>query len=153
MIGIRILRICDQVFAQCLICEDIDAHRRKIALGMCRLLFKFNNHIVLIGIHNTETCCFLKGYFTYSDGCVRIHLLVVCQHLVVIHLVDVVAGQNQHVFRIDVIQEIDVCGNRICCSAIDFKICVVAFPWCQYVNSAVIGIKTPVMISCDIGVQ
>ena len=95
---IRILHICKKDLAKQFPVKDIDTHRCKIALRVFRFFFEFNDTSVTVCVHDTETACFLHRYFDNSDGSVCIHFLVVIQHLVIIHLVDMVAGENQKIF-------------------------------------------------------
>ena len=59
MIAVRILRIRNQILPQCLVREDIDAHRGKVALRMSRLLFELDDHVILVAVHDAEAACFL----------------------------------------------------------------------------------------------
>ena len=78
---------------------------------------------------------------------------MVVQHLVVIHLVDMVTRQNKDIFRIHRIQEIQVRRNRICGTAVYLKVLRILLTRRQNIDTAIIGIKSPVMISCNIRIQ
>ena len=78
--------------------EQLGMYSAKFELRVFRFFFEFNDTSVTVCVHDTETACFLHRYFDNSDGSVCIHFLVVIQHLVIIHLVDMVAGENQKIF-------------------------------------------------------
>ena len=80
--------------------EDVDAHGRIRALGLFRLLFKFIDGTVLAGIHDAEAGGLLQRNLAHGNGAVGIALLMEAKHGGVVHLIDVVAGQNQHVIGV-----------------------------------------------------
>ena len=46
---------------------------------------------------------------------------MIIEHLIVVHLVNVVAGENKKIFRIILVDEVDVLGDRISSSAVDIE--------------------------------
>ena len=72
---------------------------------MLGLLLEFIDGVVLVGVHNAEAGSLLHGNGADGDGAVGLHFLMVAQHLGVVHLVDVVAGENQHIVGI-------IAGNK-----------------------------------------
>ena len=94
MVGIRILHICKKNLAKKLPVENINTHRSKVALRMLWLFFEFNDAAVAICVHDTETACFFHRYFNDCDRCIGIHFLMVIQHFVVIHFINMVTGKN-----------------------------------------------------------
>ena len=121
MIRLRILHVTDQQLAQILPVENIDSHGSKIALRVLRLLFKLYDIACLIRIHDPEAARFLDRHRTDRDRRVRSLINVRLQHLVIVHLIDVVAGQDQKIFRIILVNKINILGNRISSAAVDIQ--------------------------------
>ena len=65
------------------------------------------------------------------------------KHLVVIHLIDVIPGQDQKILRVILIDEINVLGNRIRGSAVHIQSGIRFFPRCQNKDARISGIKSP----------
>ena len=143
MCGIGISHILDQDLTQFLPVKDINTHGSKSAAGMCGLFFEIDDLVVLVSDHDTETGCFLQGDRHNCDGSCCALCLVEVEHLVVVHLVDVVTGKNQKIFRIISINEINVLGNSIRCSTVDIEACVSLLTGCKNENTTVLGVKSP----------
>src|SRR5271170_150995 len=83
--------------------EKIDAHggvhfvrMNARALGFGGLFFEADDAPVFIGFDDAETAgSFLRRNFESGDGNVRTGFDVLLEHLLIIHLVDVVAGKNE----------------------------------------------------------
>ena len=78
--------------------------------------------------------------------------LVVVQHLVVVHLVNVVAGEDEDIFRVVHVDEVDVLIDGVGCSAVPFS----AFPFLirrQYKYTAIGYIKVPWCSASNICIQ
>ena len=120
---------------------------------MCGLLFEVDDLVVLIGDHDAETGCFFHGDGHDCDGSGSACLLVAVEHLVVVHLVDVVTGEDKQIFRIIRIDEIDVLCDCVSGAAIDIQSCVCFLTGSQNEYAAVFGIKAPEASLCDIAVQ
>ena len=58
---------------------------------MLGLLLEVNDVSVVIGYHDAETGSFLHGNVQNGDGSSSVLFLVIAEHLVIVHLVDVVA--------------------------------------------------------------
>ena len=65
------------------------------------------------------------------------------QHLFIVHLVDVVTGQDQNVFRIFLIKEIEVLIYGIGCTVIKAQTGLVFFARGEYIDTTTIGVKAP----------
>ena len=70
--------------------EDIDSHRRQIALRMLRLLLEFTDLSVLIGNDDPESSCFFLRYRHNGNCYIRVMGLMIVQHYLIIHLIDVI---------------------------------------------------------------
>ena len=110
-VGVCLVQL--QVLAQLAPAEYIHAHRGFVALGLGRLLGKFVNTVVLVGSQNTKTGGLLPRHLQHSDGTVRIVLFVEVDHLGVVHLVDVVTGEHHYIFRVVLLNKIDVLVNGV----------------------------------------
>ena len=110
-VGVCLVQL--QVLAQFAPAEYIHAHRGFVALGLGRLLGKFVNTVVLVGGQDTEARGLLPRHLQHSDGTVRIVLFVEVDHLGVVHLVDVVTGEHHYIFRVVLLNKIDVLVNGV----------------------------------------
>ena len=153
MVGIRILDISHQHLAEKFPCKDIDTHRCKIALRMFRFLFEFYDTACFVSVHDTETACLFHWNFNNCDSSVCFCLFVSCEHLVIVHLVNMVTGKNENIFRIKFVDKVNVLGNCICSSTIYIQILISFLTWRKNVNTALFGIETPTAAGCYIAVQ
>ena len=69
------------------------------------LLLELGDLVVLIRVEDAEARRLLPRDLAHGDGQVRAVLDVGAQHGVVIHLVDVVAGEHEHVLRVPLLDE------------------------------------------------
>ena len=73
--------------------KQINAHGCRRTLRMRRLLLELENPAVLIRIHHAEPLRFVQAHLDDGDGAIGILLLVVSQHTVIIHLIDVISDK------------------------------------------------------------
>lgn len=75
---------------------------------------------VRVHCHHAEAAGFTAGHFNTGDGTLGPVFHVFSQHLGIVHLVDVIAGQNHHVLGGGFVgrENIDVLIHGIRCSAI-----------------------------------
>ena len=85
---------------------------------MSRFFFELLDPVVLIGVHDPKTLRFLQCDFQHRDRTVSAFLLMVIQHLLIIHTADLVTGQYNDVVRIIIVNEIDILINGIGSSAV-----------------------------------
>ena len=64
-----------------------------------------------------------------------------------------VTGEYEQIFRIILVDKVNVLGNGVCCSAIDIETCIGFFTRRKYEDAAVTAVQTPVAGSGNIGVQ
>jgi hypothetical protein len=74
--------------------EDVDAHVDKVVFGLGWLFFKFVDAAVVVGIHNAVAAGFLPRDLQGRQRDVAVVFLVIDQHGIIIHLVDMVAGED-----------------------------------------------------------
>lgn len=67
-----IKRTGNQIFAQYLPLEEINTHRRQCALRLTRLLLKFIDPQLIIGVQNTEATSLLNRDINDRDSAVCI---------------------------------------------------------------------------------
>ena len=153
MARICVLHICKKHLAKKLPVEDINTHGSEVALWMLRLLFKFNDMSCLICIHNTKTACFLHRNFDNGNRCICVVLFMIFEHLVVIHLIDVVSREDQQIVWGVCIYKVNILGNSVSCSSVYIKVRISFLTWWKYINSTVLRIKSPSSSCCCIAVQ
>ena len=78
-----------------------------------RLLREFDDAIGVIGGHDPEFVRAIERHIDDADGNVRLALLVIRDHRPVVHFVDVIARQNQHVGRVVRADEFEILIHRI----------------------------------------
>ena len=88
--------------------ENINAHRCQIALGFFRFFFKINNPICFVRDHDAKTAGFFDWHRHNRHGQIRPVCLVKVEHHLVVHLIDVVSGENQDVIRMIRVDVLDV---------------------------------------------
>ena len=132
--------------------EDIDAHGRVGALGLLGLLLEFIDRAVLAGIHDTEAGRFLERNLAHGDGAVGITLLMEAEHGGIVHLVNMVAGQDQHVIRVIALDKGDVLIDRVGCALVPFGILALGIGR-QDLHAAVRGVQTPRLAVSDVLIE
>ena len=100
--------------------KDVDPHRcqRDVRVAGDRgrvggLLDERGDVVVLVHGHNAEADRLHPRHFEAGDGDVRAGLAMLLQDQLVVHLVDVVAGQDDHVFGRVALDDVDVLVDRI----------------------------------------
>ena len=92
--------ILHQIFTEHLPVEDVDTHRCQIAFRLFWLLIEFDDAVRLIRIHDPEAGCFFHRNRDDADSQAGMVRFMEIQHMRVVHLVDMVTGQYQDIFRI-----------------------------------------------------
>ena len=80
--------------------EHVDAQAREIALRLARLLLPLDHLVVLVEPQDAEAVRFTDRDALHRDGHVRALAAVLLHERLVVHLVDVVAGQDDHGVRV-----------------------------------------------------
>ena len=95
--------------------EHVDAHAGERPLRMTgdtrwigRLLEKVHDTVVGIHLHHAEFGRVLARHFEHADRDVGILIDVLLEHELVIHLVDMVAGQDHHVLGVIALDDVHV---------------------------------------------
>ena len=120
VIRIRIRRIPAELVDQETGLEDVDAHGGQGVVGVARnagrvgrLLEEPDDVVLLVHVHHAETARFRPGHLDAADRHVGAGVDVLRQHDAVVHLVDMVAGQNDDETRSVALDDVDVLGDGI----------------------------------------
>ena len=93
--------------------EDVDAHGGQVGVRLVGLLGELLDALVLVLGDDAEAGCLLPGHGHDGDGQVRLVTLVVLEHLLVVHVVELVTREDQDEVRIVLLDEADVLRDRI----------------------------------------
>ena len=132
--------------------EDVDTHGGLVGLGILGLLLELNDVVRSVGVHDAEAAGFLPRHGTDGDGGVSALVDVVVQHGVVVHLVDVVTGQDQHVIGIILLDEGHVLVDGVGGAAIPVA-GLAGLVGGQDEHAAVGQVQIPRSAGADVGVQ
>ena len=118
--GIGRRGIAAQLLHQELGLEHIDAHRGQRVVRLVgdagrigRLLDESDVVVLGVDMHDTETGRLHARHFEAADGDVGAGIDVLAQHHLVVHLVDVIAGEDHHVFGPVGLDDVDVLVDRV----------------------------------------
>ena len=141
------LSIFLQILIQQVTAENINTHGSQVGLWLCWLLFKLNDTAITgIGVHNTKTWSLVPRNLKYTNSSISVTLLVCCQHLSIIHCVDMVTRKNQYIIWVYSINEIQVLINSICGALIPVCTLLTSI-WRQNENTAISLVQIPCITS------
>ena len=101
---------------------------------------------------NAEARRFLPRNLAHGDGQIRALGDMLAEHGIVVHLIDMVAGKHEDVFRIPLGDERDILIDGVCRTLVPFA-GLAGLIRRQNVNAAVGQVKIPRRTGTDIGVQ
>ena len=115
--GVLLQRVDEELGA-----EDVDAHGREVRIGLLGLLGELDDLVVVVRGQDAEAGGLLPGHGHDGDREVGVVLLVSVEHLAIIHAVELVAREDEHVLGVlglDVAQVLGhgVCRARVPCAA------------------------------------
>ena len=110
---IRVCLVLDKVLAELFPVEYINAHRGKIALGLLGLFLELLDIAVRAEVHDAEAGHLLHGDLQNGDGARRVLFHVLAQHFGIVHLINVVARENEHVVGVIHLDEAHVLINGV----------------------------------------
>ena len=100
--------------------EDVDAHRGQRHVGLAgdagrvgRLLDEGGDPVLVVDVHDAEADGLHPRHLEAADGDVGALVDVLLEHQLVVHLVDVVAGEDDHELRLVVVDDVDVLVDRV----------------------------------------
>ena len=77
------------------------------------LFLEFRDRVVFVHVHDAKARRILPGHLHNGDGTVRARFFVVGEHLGVIHLVDVVAREDEHILGVVHVDKADVLEDGV----------------------------------------
>ncbi|MPN32401.1 hypothetical protein SDC9_179879 [bioreactor metagenome] len=107
---------------------------------------------MLVRIHNAEAVRFFHWHGQYRDGRDRLLLDVEVQHRAVIHLVDMVAGENQHIVRVVLVDKFAVLVDRVRRAGVPAAV-LAGLVRRQHKHAAVHAVEVPVLAGANVAVQ
>ncbi len=93
--------------------EDVHTHRREIALGVLRLLLEFDDASAVVRGQDAEVLGLVPRDFDDADRGVRVGLGVTPNQPLVVHLVDVIAAEDQRMRGARLAQDVEVLDQRV----------------------------------------
>ena len=150
--GRWVLFVQDEFSAEYFPLEDVDTHACCVGFWLLGFFLEGNNFALGIRFQNTKAGCLLWINRNHRDGDISIVFLVELQHVVVFHLVDVVAGQNKNVFGSEFVDKLDVLVDGICCALVPLAF-VFAHVWGQNVHTTIIYVQVPALAVTNVRVE
>ena len=111
--GVRVILIRDQIRPELLPVEYIYAHGSKVALGLLWLLFKLGDISVLADAHYAKSRGFLHADLLHGDRARSAMLKMLTEHVGIVHLVDMVAREDEHIIRLKALYKPNVLIDRV----------------------------------------
>ena len=112
--------VAAQLLDQELRAEDVDAEAGERDVGLARnrrrigrLFDEVDDAVGLVDVHHAERDRLHARHFHARDGDVGATVAMLLEHHLVIHLVDVIAGQDHHIFDIISLDDVDVLVDRV----------------------------------------
>ena len=93
--------------------EHVDAQAREVALGLAGLLLPLGDRVVLVEGEDAEAVRLADGHALDRDGHVRALAPVLLHERPVVHLVDVIAGQDEHDVARRLLDRLDVLEHGV----------------------------------------
>ncbi len=141
-----------QIIPQILPPENIDAHRGQIVFGLGRFFLELDDPVVDIRVHDAESPRILPRHLDHRQRRIGFPGLVILHHLGIVHLVNVIAGQNHNPHRIVLVDKGDVLKNGVRRSLVPFSARIVGIGR-QDKNAAVLAVKVPGAADAHIAVE
>ena len=151
--GIGIGVVLLHVVPQLLPVEDVDAHGREVALGLLGLLLEGLDDAVGVGVHDAEAMGLRPGHLQHRDGGRRLLFAVEVQHLGVVHLIDMVTGEDEHIVRVVLVHELPVLPDGVGGAAVPVAVLALGHVGGQHEDAAVVAVEIPVLAGAQIRVE
>ena len=143
---------CQQSFLQYRPAEYVNSHGSQITARLLRFLLEFPHTSLLIRHHNPESACFFHRNRHTCNRNIRFICLMEIQHYLIVHLIDVIPGKDQHIIRIVLFHVIKILEDCIRCSGIPFTV-VTPLIRRKHSHTAFISIQIPRDSNSDMCVQ
>ena len=89
---------------------------------VCGFFLKADNALVGVDLHDSEFLCSVALDSQCTDGQIGLHVLVILDHRVIVHLVNVISSQNHKILGAFLFDGINVLVDRIGCPLIPILI-------------------------------
>ena len=132
--------------------EDVDSHRSQVASRMLRFFLELQDSVCIIRNADTKTARFFDWHRNGGHGNIRMIGLMEIQHYLIIHFVNVITTQNQHIIRIIILHVIQILVNRIGCSGIPFATRTSLVRWKNW-HAPNIAVKIPWNTDSNVRIQ
>ena len=119
---------------------------------MLGLFFKFVDRAVGARVHDTEAGRLFERHIAHGDGAVGVVLLVEADHSGVVHLVDVVAREDQHVIRIVAVNKSYILIDGVGRALVPFGVLALGVGR-QHLHAAVRIVQTPRLAVADVLIE
>ena len=147
-----ILMVFEKSLAQCIPLEDVDSHRSEVAVRFLRFFGELHDIALIISCHDAESAGVFPWHLDYRYGKVGSVVLVLLQHKVVVHLVDMVARKDKNVLRLIHIDEVYVVVDGVCSALIPLSAGLAGVRR-QYMYTAVCYSHIPRLARSDVSVE
>ena len=109
---------------------------------MSRLFLKIRDPLILIGDHDSEAACFLHGNRHNRYRNIGFVCLMEIEHYLVIHLVDMITREYEHILGIEALHIFDILIYGICRTGVPFAV-LTLFIGRKNTHTADITVKIP----------
>ena len=153
LVRVRVVLVRDQIGTQLLPVEDVDAHGCQIALRVFRFLFKLIDIAVFTHVHHAHAGRLFHRDLLDRNGEGGVVGEVFAQHVGVIHLIDMVTGEDQNVFGVVVLDEGDVLIDGVGRSGKPRALLILLLVRRKDKDAAVGNVEVPGLAGADVAVQ
>ena len=133
--------------------EDVDAHAREVALGGLRLLLPFDHPVAVIHREDPHPGRLREGHAPDGDGHVRALPAMGGHERRVVHLVDVVAGEDEDVVRVVVLDDVEVLEDGVGGAAVPLGDPAAGDVGLEHLHAAPVPVEVPRAAQADVVVQ
>ena len=153
LVGVGIIFVGNQVLAQLLPVEDVNAHGGKGALGVLGLLLELFHIAVRADIHNAEAGGLLQRDGQDRDSASGVVLQMLAQHVGIVHLINLVTGEDENVFRVIFFNEGQILVNGVGRAGEPGALLARGLVWRENENTAVVHVQVPGLAAADVAVE
>ena len=133
--------------------EDVHAHRGEVALGLLGLLLPLDDPVRLVHREDAHPRGLGERHPPDRDRDVRAMAAVGRHERLVVHLVDVVAGEDEHGVARIVLEDVDVAQDRVGRSAIPLRHAAAGDVRLEELHAAAIAVQVPGPAQADVVVE
>ena len=113
MLGGLIDRILLEGADQKLGIKDVDAHRGQVAVWLIGLLSELEDLLVVVLRDDTEAGCLLPGNGHDGNGEIGLMPLVVVEHSLIVHVVELITREDQDILGIMLLDKADILRHGV----------------------------------------